>query len=128
MPFDVVIRNAIASGGVSIDEGKTYTGNSRFDIDEPVADSVTDQLHAVALDIDQAVAIWVMSTVDMTVEFNDSTTGVPTIALKANVPHVWTTDSYPVNLFTADLTAMYVTNASGSAGRIKFGYVVDPTV
>ena len=111
-------------GGVAV----SYSADSEVIIDADVADSVTDGLHALVLDVTQIKAIIIVSDKAVTLEFNDSGTGVPTIVLVANVPYIWSTSSYDTLLLTADVTALYITNASGSTARVRLYVLVDPTV
>ena len=106
----------------------TLTNESEFVLDVAVADSVTDGLHAMVLDVTQVKSIIITSDQAVTLEFNNSTTGVPTIVLVANMPYVWTTNSYDTLILTADVTALYITNASGSVANVKIRALIDPTV
>lgn len=126
MPSMTIVENM--AGVNVINTSKVYSSGAVVSISESVADSVTDQLHALVVDVTQIKAVFIHADVAMTVEFNDSGTGVPTIVLVANVPYLWTTDFYYTNLLTTDITKVYVTNASGSAGTFKFEVIVDPTV
>ena len=111
-------------GGTAI----TISDESEFVLDAAVADSVTDGLHAMVLDVTQVKSIIIVSDQAVTLEFNNSTTGVPTIVLVANMPYVWTTNSYDTLILTADVTALYITNASGSTANVKIRALIDPTV
>lgn len=55
------------------------------------------------------------------------TAGNDTIALLANVPYVWTTNSYATSLLTVDVEAIAITNASGSAALVNIHSVIDAT-
>lgn len=49
------------------------------------------------------------------------------IDLKAGKPYIWHTDSYFTNKLTVDVTALYLTNASGAASSFQLEVVTDPT-
>ncbi len=106
----------------------TLTNESEFVLDADVADSVTDGLHAMVLDVTQVKSIIITSDQAVTLEFNNSTTGVPTIVLVANMPYVWTTNSYDSLILGTDVTALYITNASGATAKVKIRALIDPTV
>lgn len=106
----------------------TLSNESEFVLDAAVADSVTDGLHAMVLDVTQVKSILITSDQAVTLEFNNSTTGVPTIVLVANVPYVWTLNSYDTLILGTDVTALYITNASGSTANVKIRALIDPTV
>lgn len=63
---------------------------------------------------------YLLSTAAMTLEFNNSTTGVPTITLAANTPYIWTLASGATNPFTATITTLYVTSAAGGDLQMWF--------
>jgi len=83
-----------------------------------VPDESVDLLVNLAIDYSQLKAIILLATVDMTIETNDGSSPDDTIALRANEPYVWHDNAYWANPFTADVTALYVTNASGAAGTL----------
>lgn len=122
------IAQSWSSGDAQIATSKAYTSGKKVGISEAVADSVTDQEHALVLDVDQIKALIIRCDQDMEVEFNDGTTGVPAISMKKDVPYIWTTDSYDDLILSTDVTKVFVTNASGSAGTFELEAIVDPTV
>lgn len=112
--------------------GKTYvvskTSGADATISEAIADGSTNTLVACAFDYTKVVMCYVVSTVDMTLKTNSSGSPTQTIALKAGVPLAWN-DSQPTSLrvFTANVTALYLTNASGDDGTFTLAVLVDPT-
>lgn len=112
--------------------GKTYvvskTSGADATISEDIADGSTNTLVACAFDYTKVVMCYVVSTVDMTLKTNSSGSPTQTIALKAGVPLAWN-DSQPTSLrvFTANVTALYLTNASGDDGTFTLAVLVDPT-
>jgi len=107
-----------ANDGVS-----SYTSTQAFapqtviKLEESVADSVTDQSHLISLDISTLQVFYMISDVAMTVETNSSSSPQETFTLTANKPVVWRTGDTAI--FAGDVTAIYATNASGSAGTLK---------
>lgn len=128
MAFNQSITYETVSGGGLIRHSKNYTGGLRVSLDEPVADSITDQLHNLAIDVSEVVSCYIVASQDMLLETNaDDATGGNTLNLIGGVPYVWTEDSLDSFLLTLDVTKIYVTNASGSAGTIKLECVYDAT-
>ena len=122
------IAQSYASGQTSISTSKTYTSGKTVGISEAVADSVTDQEHALVLDVTQIKALIIRCDQDMTVKFNDSGAPVPSLSMKKDVPYIWTTDSLDTLLLTVDVTKVFVTNASGTDGTFELDTIIDPTL
>jgi hypothetical protein len=120
------------SVSVNTDEGvltysKAVTADKKQAVDVPVADSESDYEILIAIDVSTVKSIYIVSDQDVTLETNDGGTPVDTISLKANVPYVWHTDSYDTLQLTTDVTAFYITNASGSTANIKTRVLEDST-
>jgi len=122
------LRWEVTNNGTVRTTTKSYTGTLSVTVDgETVADSQTDQLLVMSLDVSAVKSFWMVSDQALTVETNDGTTPADTIVLVANVPYVWCTDSYDTFLLGTDVTALYLTNASGSTATLKIEAVVDPS-
>lgn len=128
MSISASIQESINNGGELINNVNALTAEASQRLAVPVADSVTDQLTAFTLDVSQIVAFYMSSDQDLTVETNDGTTPGDTIALVAGVPLVWHNQSYHANPFSVDITALYLTNASGAAATFRLSEIHDPTV
>ncbi|MDZ4250311.1 MAG: hypothetical protein U0990_09510 [Candidatus Nanopelagicales bacterium] len=112
----------------------TKTAGNRNSFDEPIADAQTDKLVNVAIDVSALQSFYMVSDQAVTIETNDGTTPQETIVLKANEPLSWIKGSnqlggadYPAVPFGGDVTAFFVTNASGSAAQLKIEILQDPT-
>lgn len=119
-----------AKSGDTLSTSNAYTETGEVNIvAESVPDSTTDQLIVISIDISEIASIYIVSTQDMTLETNNATTPIDTIALQANVPYVWNPDlnSYYTNKFTTDVTAIYLTNASGSTATFDLRCIYDST-
>lgn len=118
-----------ADGGPNpVASNQSYSGTGETNIvDTTVADSVTDQLEVISIDVSQIQLIYILSTQDLTLETNDSGTPVDTIALRANEPYIWFVNSYFTNILDTDVTAIYLTNASGSSATFNLRCVYDTT-
>jgi len=128
MAFTQTHEYTIDGGGSSVYQKSTFTSGGRADIDESIADGVTDGLLAYVLDVTQIVAFVIVSTQDILVETNSSSAPDDSLSLIANEPQIWDEDSLATNFLTTDITALYVTNASGSAATLKIRCLFDPTV
>ena len=120
--------------GVAIDGGdghvmsQAYTAESKQSYEVAVPDSTTDKEVTLAITHAQLTSLYMSSDQDMTVETNNASAPGDTINLKANVPMIWNEDSYftnPVN--SADVTKVFLTNASGSAATFRCEVLQDAT-
>ena len=86
---------------------------------------------ACVIDVSQLVAYTIMAVGgDMTLETNSGGAADDTIVLTDGVPVQWDNADTTFNPvpFTADITALYMTNASGGASVLKAIFIIDPTV
>ncbi len=124
------------SGDVSRSYSKSFavTGGASLRIAEAIPDSSSDLEVAFALDVSQAKCFMLLADQDMTVETNDGTAPGNTFTLEANQPYIWPaaageswadTEDDAVD---TDITALFVTNASGSDGTLYVDVIYDPTV
>lgn len=126
MAFTHRITQSVA-GGKPVTKENDYSGSGQLSIDETIAESTTDGLVVMSLDVSQIKSVYIVSTVDMLLETNSGSTPDDTISLVAGVPYVWTTDSYDSNLLATDITAIYLTNTSGGSGNFTLECVYDAT-
>ncbi len=105
----------------------TYTGSSITSIDETVAHGATNFQINVAIDVSTIKSIFILSDQNVTLETNSGSSPAETISLVANVPYVWHTNSYFTNLLATDITAIFITNASGSTAAITLRVLQDAT-
>ena len=127
MSFQHSIQQRWNGNGQTETQTNTYTGTGQISIDESVADSSTDFLITGTLDVSAVQALYINSTQNVTLETNSGSAPADTISLKANVPYIWTTDSYDAMKLATDVTAFYVTNASGSAAQLRIEALTDAT-
>jgi hypothetical protein len=118
----------------SVAGGKSVTGtiNSTIGLitlldQESVADGQTDFQITLTLDVSAVKAFLLMSSQDVTFETNSGSSPADTIALLANVPYAWHTNDYNAFLLGTDVTAVFITNASGSTALIDLIVGADPT-
>lgn len=112
-------------GQVSYSTG--YTGSSVVAVDEAVANGATNLQINVAIDVSALKSIYIVSDQAVTLETNDSGTPDETISLLAGVPYEWQVGSYFTNLLETDITAIFITNASGATANVSLRALLDAT-
>lgn len=127
MSFSNTHELRVTAGGATIVKRRTFTGSQRISVSETVADSVTDGQINVAIDVSAVKSFMLVSDQAVTVETNDGTTPDDTLTLVANEPYEWTENSEHTFLLGTDVTALFVTNASGSTATIQLEAIVDAT-
>ena len=118
----------VSGGGVTVNKTVTITDSAAVQIQEAVADSSTDL--EIACSIDQSVLsfLYLVSDQAVTIETNSGSTPDDTITLSADVPVIWYTGCGYTNPFSnADVTSLFVTNASGSTANITLEALQDST-
>lgn len=128
MSYTHSLMQRIAVGGVSIENTIDNTFNARSGFDESIATGSTDARIEFTLDVSQVKSFYLVSDQSVTFETNNGTTPANTISLVANVPYVWHKDSYDAFKLTTDVTAVFITNTSGSTAAVKCEALYDPTV
>lgn len=115
-----------ATGGATTLSGitATATGTSGTTIDVEVPATTTDQLFTIAIDISELESIFLYTDGALTIETNSSSAPDDTFVFAANKPLCWvngmpTIDAASQNPFDADVTALYLTNASGSTVTLR---------
>ena len=124
------ITQTIKIGGDVVSKLVSYTGTGRTTVEILAAelpDSTTDLEVNVNLDVSQIKALYMVSTQALTVETNSASVPDDTIVLVANTALVWWAGSYYTNLLATDVTAMFLTNASGSAAQFTLEVIHDAT-
>ena len=127
MAETIAITQQAGNGGVILSGGAEYSAGKLEKLDELIADSETDLEVALTLDVSEVKAIVNLSDQDLLMEANDGDGGGGSLSLLAGLPYIWTTDSYDTLKLETDITALFMTNASGSAARFRLWVVVDPT-
>lgn len=108
----------------------TYTSGSLRSISESIPNT-DNNLVAFVMDVTQIQALIIVAAAAMTLEWNDNAGTQGSLVLAANKVIAWDTDYpsiHPNPLGAVDFTALYVTNASGSAAQLDMRIIFDPTV
>lgn len=127
MSFSHTITRRVDTSGSSIQSVKTLTADGRQSVSVAVNDSETDKFIEFDLTVANLQSIFILASQDMTLETNDGGTPTDTISLLAGQAYVWHAGSYFVNLITANITALYATNASGTDGTLDIEMIYDAT-
>lgn len=127
MAYSHVFVPQITTPSGSLSPSKSYSASSNVELSETVANGQTNLQINVALDVSAVKSFYLYSSVAVTFETNDGSSPDDTIALKAGVPYIWNTDSYDSFLLGTDVTAIFITNASGSSASIELRAIQDAT-
>lgn len=129
MSFTATVTGGMQIGSTLVSGSKAYVESARISsIDETFATGLTDAPLLWTLDVSQVQSIIILSDQDIKIETNAvDATGGNTLNLKANVPYIWTTDSYDTFKLTEDVEIAYITNASGATATLKIEGTYNPT-
>lgn len=105
-------------------ETVTFEKEEKFDLS--VANPTTDLAIALAFTAAKVKSVYLLSTQDVTLETNSGSSPTDTIALKAGSAIKWKSGGSGSNPFTANVTGLFVTNASGAAAQITIRIGIDP--
>lgn len=131
MSVSSILGISTSGAGEVINKSLTITDEAILDLSFDVADSETDELHTIALDVSETKSIYIVSDQNITMEWNDGAGAQGDMDLLAGEPVIWwstqvTDGGNTLNpLGSVDLTGTYWTNASGSTANINFQAVYD---
>lgn len=117
----------VKTAGLEVSNDFAKTGAAQASVDESIADSETDKQVTFTLDVSACQSFYMVSDVDILVETNNGAAPDDDISLLAGIPYVWHVGDYVAFKFGTDITALFVTNASGSAAQLQIEALVDPT-
>ena len=110
---------------------KEQTVGSVLLVSEAITDEVVDKIVTCAIDYSALKSLFVSSDQDITIELKNpggsSAAADETWVLKANQPIDWQTGDVMDAPLSADVTVIYVTNASGSTANLEIRVGQDPT-
>lgn len=123
MAFTSSVVFTATGGGTTLSgiSSTITTGTSLTEIAVSVPASTTDQLYAIAIDVSNLESIFLYTDGALTIETNSGSAADDTIVFSAaNMPLVWvngfpTVDGTSQIPLDVDVTAFYLTNATGSA-------------
>lgn len=122
------IRTSVDIGGQQISSSKTYSSEGQSGVSVSVPDESTDLQVVFAIDFSQVKSIIIQADGgDLTLETNSGSAADDTLALVDGSPYIWNEDSLDTLLITADVTALYLTNASGATVTFSIDVIYDST-
>lgn len=127
MSIQYTLTEQVQGSGISAVKQQTKSGNAHTQVIKSVADSETDYEIAFELDVSEIEFLYINSTQDVTFETNDGAAPDNSISLLANQPYTWYNGSYDDCLLDTDVTALFITNASGSAATVNVWALYDST-
>ena len=128
MALSVTTSVGYQRDGSAVTASRSVSAGQEIAIDESIPNG-NDNLVAFNLDYSQCKALMIVADGDLTIETNaNDATGGQTIAITEDVPFFWQANSGITCPITTDITALYVTNATGAAVSLKIRALVDPTV
>lgn len=129
MAFTHYITSTWEQSNNQISKRVAATGSAEANVSESIADSSTDLEVAFVLDVSVLKSIIISSDQDITVETNSASVPDDSFTLLADNPLVWNSGSTLPNPFASavDVTALFITNASGSAAALEIRALVDAT-
>lgn len=99
---------------IPLSEQVSITGDAEVNLDIVVNNTVVNQLVPFVLDRSKVQGIFIDPDSNVTVKTNSSGSPTDTLTLLASDPVAWTiNDGLAKCPFTADVTALYVSNSSG---------------
>ena len=127
MNISASFRQALAVGGIDIDNLVTITDGEVILINESIPGETTDEEVALAVDISQLKVCVLYAAGALKIETNDGAAPDDTIDLDGTEAFVWR-DKYLGDHFTADITSnIFVTNVPATAVVLEGIIIVDPT-
>ena len=127
MSFTHIIVSTWKSGNDELVKSETLTGSGEVRISEAIADSETDLEITFTLDQSAMQSFYMVSDQDIMVETNNGAAPTDTFTLLANIPLPWTSGRRSINPVTADITALFITNSSGSTANLEIRVLTDST-
>lgn len=127
--YTVTLRMDVGGFAGSDSVAVSTTGTGLAEVDESIADEVTDGVVACACDVSQLVFAWICADQDLTLKtYTSGAVLQDTIALKANTPLIFKLLP-PIGTvpFAGDVASMKVTNASGSTASLRIKLLTDAT-
>jgi len=128
---DMQFTSSINVGGQTRTYRKTATATDPVNINAgpiTIPNGASNQLISLSgVDISQLRGVFIGSDQDVLVEFNSNAGSGGSLSLEANVPYTWQVGDVNALLITADISSVYVTNASLADATLYFYFLHDAT-
>ena len=130
MPTFLFEKGFAADGAVPQVDNVSITSTLRFTFAQAVATATVDGPIRIAFKHTALKAFRLRSDQPVDLYTNDIHSGSPAnhFVLLAAAPQSWDNASGLVSPITADITVMYIGNASGNTANVDFEFLVDGTI
>lgn len=128
MATHTITKTLQTNVGIVIDDPVILTGDEEIEIDGTIADTISNQLERVAFQRSHCKSFWLRSDQPLTIKTNSSSAPADTFTLAAKTPIEWALGDSGAVPLTADITALYITNASGHVAAYRLRFLVDSTL
>ncbi len=118
MSVTETITESFTLGGPTVTKSNTLTGSRRQELDETIAIASNNPVPFACVEAN-IKALVISCDQDVTVKTNDSGSPHDTIPIKSGKPYVWYTGCPHTLLITADVTELFITNASASIANLQ---------
>ena len=126
MAVTTTVRGEMVLAGITFTAHKQYTDEAQLTVPAlAVAIDATNAEYAVSIPFGEIIAIGIFCDQDVTIKTNDGDTPDDTIELKADVPLIWTADSYFEKPLTEDVSSIFVTNDGDAAATLKIAVLMN---
>lgn len=113
--------------GVTRSKTKEITNTNIVSLEDSVANGQTNKEYVLALDQSQLNGLYIWADGAITLKTNSSGSPDDTLAVPAGIPYVWCTGMLGTLLITADVSKIFITNASGGVVNFIIKAIQDGT-
>lgn len=117
--------SATAGTDAPVTSTEEFSGTGRSDLSEAVP-AATDTEFVWACDVSEVAAIFILASVDLTIETNSGSAADDSLTMKAGVPYEWNASSAATFALGTDVTSIFVTAATAGTLEIRCLYDVTP--
>jgi len=113
--------------GDNLSQAREVSDSASIDVDESIPDSSTDLQINIAIDVSEVSFLAIKSDQDITIETNSGSAAADTLTISGGVPLIYSGTAGETFFLGTDVTAIFVTNASGAAARLQIKGLQDAT-
>lgn len=125
MSFTLTHRDDFSTNAQTVSNTQSVTGDDQTNISTTIANGATNQEIVLGIDISLAKAVIIRSTQVLTIKTNSSSTPDDTITTVANIAKKWIDGGYDSIFLSADVTKIFVSNASGADATLQIIVLAD---
>lgn len=112
------VGKSVTTNGITVSSSLSYTGVTSVGVSDTVAITTNFEVD-IAFLVAKVVSIAMLSDQVLTIKTNSTGSPGDTITTVANDAYIWNTDSQNTLKFTADVTKLYITNASSAVANFS---------